>query len=231
MHGQARILDRDLGAGPEHARQQPQGLGRAAAHEHRGLVGHDPPNAPQVPGDRPPQLGRPTRIGVSEGAVRGLSQDRPLRAQPGAAGKRGEVGVAGEEVVAERVCDGRGRRRRRADGAGGDEGPGAGPRRQVPLGEQLGVGVDDQPARYAEVGRQLPRGRQPGVGRQATLADRPPELLLELGPQGPRRPRSSRRSRSPPELVPIKTSRLVLYGDHRQHIVGSTSTPTRKELP
>ncbi len=209
---QPGILDRHLGAGSEHVRQQRDRLHRPAADQHGPLVGHDPADAPQVPGQRAPQLEGAARVGVAEGAVRGLAQHRPLGAQPRPPGEAGEVGVAGEEVVVQGVRLARRGRGGGADRPGGDEGPGSGPRGQVALGQQLGVGVHHQPSRDAEVrGQRAGRG-QPRVGGQAPVADRPPQLLLELGPQRPRRaPVEPQQQVPPPELVPIKTSKLVLY--------------------
>ena len=72
----------------------------APRRSHGALVGDDPADAPQVPGERAAQLERPARVGVAEGAVGRLAQHRPLGAQPRPPGEARQVGVAGEEVEA-----------------------------------------------------------------------------------------------------------------------------------
>ena len=58
--------------------------------------------------------------------------------------------------------------------------PGALAQAQVALGGELGVCVDDDPARDAKLAGEIARRRHARAGVQGALADRPPQLTLDL---------------------------------------------------
>ena len=184
VHGQSRVLDRHRAPGQRRG-DQPEGLGRPRADHDRLRVGRHAPHATQMPGQRAAQRGRTTRVRVAELPVGSLTQALPQRPQPCPAGKARQVGVTGEEVEPRRPPPllGRGtlRCRRRAR----HEGARTRTRAQVPLGQQLRVGVDHEPPGHAQVGGQSPRGGQPAVRRQASAPNRVAKTVLELRPQRP----------------------------------------------
>ena len=65
----------------------------------------------------------------------------------------------------------------------GDPRPGTLPDDQVALGGELGVGVDGDAARHAELAREVARRGDQGAGVQRAVADRPAQAVLDLGAQ------------------------------------------------
>jgi hypothetical protein len=65
--------------------------------------------------------------------------------------------------------------------------PGALAQREIALRRELGVGVDGNPPRHAQLAGQVAGGRHARPGSQRALADRPPELVLDLRAQRPGR--------------------------------------------
>jgi len=54
---------------------------------------------------------------------------------------------------------------------------------QEPFGDQLAVRVDDKPSRHAEVRREHPRRRHPGVRRELAGADGGAQPVAQLAVQ------------------------------------------------
>ena len=122
------------------------------------------------------------RVAVAEVGVGDRRQRLPQRAQPGGARERRDVRHAGPEVEARapgrlvRV------RLRRARGRGVGHARARALRQvQVALGRELGVGVDDDAPRDAELAGEVARRRHPRAGSQRPVADRAPHAVLDLG--------------------------------------------------
>jgi len=79
-----------------------------------------------------------------------------------------EIGIAGEEVEARGAGSRLLRRKAARGGRLGHVGAPARPRHEIALGQQLGVGVHDEPPRDAEVRGQRARGGQAGSRGQPT---------------------------------------------------------------
>ena len=172
----ARILDADpaCAAGPQHARDERERLGDAAAHHDplgRRLHAADPA---EVGGERGAQPRVPGGIRVAEVGVGRLAQRPPRGPRPGQAREQRQVGRAGAQVEA----------RERGVARDGVRGRGDRPRRhprrrarphgEVPLGGELAVRLDHHAARDAELRGQRPARRQPSpaASRPARTASR-----------------------------------------------------------
>ena len=132
------------------------------------------------------QRGHPARVGVAERRVRDVVQDGARGPQPLRAREAGEVADAGEEVVGAWPAGRPGGPRGHGGGRLRDDGARPVPRGQEALGDELLVGLDDEPARDAEVARERPRGRQPRADGQPPVPDGRAQPGLELRPQRPR---------------------------------------------
>jgi len=62
---------------------------------------------------------------------------------------------------------------------------GALPKAQIALGGQLGIGVNHDSPRNAELARQITCGRHPCTWSQGAISDRPPKLVLDLRSECP----------------------------------------------
>ena len=109
----------------------------------------------------------------------------------GTLGRKSKRGAAGERS---------GGRGRVAAGGGrvGDARPRALAQAQVALGGELAVGVDDDAAGDAELAREVAGRRHARAGLQRAVADRAPELVLDLraerGAGRPATPRAAARA-------------------------------------
>jgi hypothetical protein len=207
------VLDRDprrpAEQRPQRHREQAEGmLGPGGDHDAPAL-GHHAARAAQVDGELGAERGIAARVGVAECAVGHAAQGLACASQPVRPREAGQVGGAGEEVVAQA---GRARCRpglgRRAPGVavGAHVGARAGAGLEVALGPQLLVGLDHEPPRDPEVVRQHARGGQARVGCEASGADPLAQAGLELGAQ--------RRAPVAPELDQDLRANGPLFG-HR----------------
>jgi hypothetical protein len=199
VQGQARVLDGDRPGAPRAAvAQGGDDLGDALGEPrgHDDLVGRrdDAPRPAEVAGERVPQGRQAARVAVAEGVVRGGVEHGPQRRLPLLAGEAGtQVEQAGQQVdphVGGHVVDDRRQHRRQhgrlgprrgAPGHRRDDRGGARAGRQVALGHQLGIGVDDRAAGDAQLVGERPRGRHRRPGGQAPVDDRLAQRLLQLG--------------------------------------------------
>ena len=180
-----RVLDgQGDGARPgQGADGQVHALGDAV-HHHQ-LLGGDVggPHPAEVGGQLRPELGDAAGVGVAQRLVRQLGQDLAHRRQPGPARERGQVRRANGQVVGQ--APGRRRRRRGAVGGrrrrhGRDPGARALAGHEEALGDELLVGLDDDPAAGPQVAGELAAGRQPDPGGQPSRADGRPQLGRDL---------------------------------------------------
>lgn len=152
-------------------------------HDPRRISAHTSGPA-EVDGQRLAQLARAAGVAVAEVGVGGVSPRPATGGQPRGAGKRGEVGTAGTEVIAPRARS-VGRHGVGRDGCVRTIGDGR-PRTlsggEPSLRGELGVDVHHRVASEAEVSGQVPRRRKAGAGRQATIGNCLPEAVLK----GPR---------------------------------------------
>ncbi len=183
VHVPARVLHRDrLHALPvQPAAEDREALHEARADEHVLRVGGRAAHASQVVGERFAQRRHAARVAVADRVERRLPERAAQRAQPAVAGKAGEVGKPGVEVVGKaRQQRARGRPRDGRARGPGDAHGGALARLQVALGAQLTVGLGDDAARDAQLRRKPARGWQPRAGGQATAADVLAKRALQL---------------------------------------------------
>ncbi len=185
MDEEARVLDGDpsRAAGVQRAADERDPLCQAARDKRPLSAGGDTAGAPEVARERDPQLRCADRICVPERRVGHVPHDGAQRAQPCRAREACEVRHAGVEVLRQRAREPGGRWHLRGPGRCGDERPGAAPRRQVALGRQLRVGLDDDAAGDAQLAGELARGRQARAGRKPPRARGIAQLALELGVQ------------------------------------------------
>ena len=110
---------------------------------------------------------------------------------------------------------------------------------QVALGLELGVAVDDQPPRHAELAGQLARRRQPLADAEPAGADGVAELGLELGAErlgrscGPVRragPGPNRSTRWPRKWT-LPVDRSPSYRGHQQHAPAAPRARPRHDEP
>ena len=143
-----------------------------------------------VGGDNLSQVPRTGRVLVTQ--LGGRQGPRRLRHRPTPVGQRhrAEIGDAVLEVDlgrSGRRGRGRGDAERSPGRPGlrqsGRPGPGADRGLDVSLGQQLLVGIDDRAAGHAEQRGQSSSRRQALAGAQPSIADRRPQLVLELNPE------------------------------------------------
>jgi hypothetical protein len=129
-----------------------------------------------------------TQVEVAEPIARSLVHHPPDGLHPCLAGELRDVRTTVAEVDPERIEAGGHRRTRpswlrcvlRRAQAAGDAGSAARAARQVALGDELLVGLDDHPSGQAQLVREGAGRGERRAGRQATRSDRAPELQLEL---------------------------------------------------
>ena len=240
MHG---LLDGDAdhavaGQRPQH---QPEALGEPGHDDDVVGVGDRAADPPQVGGDHLAQRLDAAVVAVAGGGDRGLPRRLAQRPQPVAHREAAEIGDPVLEVDVEPPVGGRragapvrsaampdATLRRRSAAAG-----------QVALGLELGVAVDDEPPRHAELGGQLARRRQPLADAEPAVADGVAQLGLELGAEGlGRSVRSSPTSRSGPNRSTrwprkwtLPVDRSSSYRGPRQHDASSTTARPRHDEP
>ena len=183
LHGSSTAMRRRPRAG-QGAPAQRDPLGHTRRDHHAGRVARDAAHAPEVGGQRPPQLRCAARVAVVEAGGGRVAQRPAERGEPARAGEERDVGRARAEVEARGALRGwdRGgveRRQRRV----GDPRRRALARRQVALGHELLVGLDHHAAGDAEIARQGPRGRELVARREPAAAHGRAQLVLELPPQ------------------------------------------------
>lgn len=79
-----------------------------------------------------------------------------------------------------RSCSGKSDRHALLRQGCGNEGSGANPALEVPLGKQLGIGAQDRKPRDAELGGKLPAGRDALAGTQFAAQDRSAKSVVDL---------------------------------------------------
>ena len=216
MLHRTRVLESDAvdAVRGKDAQRHVQPVPKTGADDHSISVNARPANPAQVRGDHLPQTHVPGAQLVAEIPDRrgaGADAERP---RPVAHRERGHVRDAVLEV--HRVAPGCGRPDRVAarrllgyrHRAVRHLGPRPHPWREIPLGLQLRITVDDDPPRDTELLGQHPARRQPLAVHQPALADGVAQLLLDL-----------------------RTERLrAATIDREQHIRAQTP-PTDRHLP
>ncbi len=185
----ARVLDGDpsRSVGPQDLGHKAEGLGEPVADDDPLGVGGGAAHAVEIRRQRVPELRGAAVVEVAEAVARRLVEDPPQGPEPGLPGELGDVGSTVEEVDPRRRRhhpDDRGRRdvgHRRADPRRA-----ARTARQVALGDELLVGLDDDAARDAELVGQGTGRRQGRRRRQSARPDRLAQAMLELAMEGPR---------------------------------------------
>jgi hypothetical protein len=193
----AGILEGDSADSPvgQRTQQQAQTLCEASTDDDLPRADVGCPDPPEIAGQHRPQLRGSGRVAVADRRRRRLPQRLPLSPKPIGAREAGQIRQAGHEVHLEpRRCPRETRRQggqgwpggRRSGNGRGDPGRRADLALQIPLTVQLLVALGNQPSGHAECTSQLPARRQPLPRLQPATADRLPQPLLQLGPQGSR---------------------------------------------
>jgi hypothetical protein len=186
----------------ERLADEPEGMGVPGADEHAVGPGHHAPGTAEVVRQRLPEIVVSGRVAVAEREVgRGLHH-LPGGGEPLAARERRQVRHPGAQIRRRR----RGGGGRRRCGCGGRRGgpvghpdPRAGPGRQVPLGDQLVIGLGDGAARDAQVTGEHPGG---GQGRPRHAPHRHGRRPHDLPP----RPARRNTARHPGDGAPVATA-------------------------
>ncbi len=153
-----RVLQRQpfRARGGQHVDEQRHALRVAGADHHVIRFGHGAANPVQVAGQRRAQLRHAAPGQVAEHLVRGVSERTADGPQPRGPGEAGHVGAAVTEVDGRLGLARRTQRRGRRSRSGRHLRVPARTAAQVPLGGQLLVGLDHDPAGDAEVGWPAP---------------------------------------------------------------------------
>jgi len=106
MRLERRVLDGDArtAAPGEHARDEPQRLSRAGAHDDLVGIGRDASHPRQVRGERLAQHARPVRVRVGQRAIGHLAHDVHRQPRPCSAREGREIRPAREEVELRRIA-------------------------------------------------------------------------------------------------------------------------------
>ena len=180
--GVRRVLDGDpaRAGGTHRARGQREPLGEPRADHDVGRIRAGATRTVEVCGERDAQLRDAVAVEVGEPLAGGVREHATEAAQPGGPRELGDVRAAGAEVE----LDGRGLEDRAVDlgdrCVAGDARRAARRAGEVALGGQLRVGLDDDAARHAQLGGERAGRGEGGRGRQAAVADRLAERLLQL---------------------------------------------------
>ncbi len=186
--GVAGVLDPDPpgAAATERVGDNAQALREPVAHDDVARIRYDMTHTAGVFGQRCAQLGRALGIAVAQVSGAERVQHPSHRAGEGRPRKEPQIGEARSEVEPDRrrvgcdrlsVVDRRWR--------GGDEGARAPVAGQEAFRDELVVGLDDDPARYAEIAGKRPCRGQGSAAAQATRAHRLAQPTLDLEVQRP----------------------------------------------
>jgi hypothetical protein len=183
---EARLLDDNAPrpAAAQHGAEHRDRLRDAAGDDDALGLGDDAAGTPEVRGERVAQRRRALPRAVAEIDVGRGGEGAARGGQPGSPRERAAIGRLGPEVEARgRQASRRRRRRRLPRGHARDARRGAPARHEEALGDELAVGLDDHPARHAQLGGQRARRRQRRPRVQPPRAHAVAELLLELDAQ------------------------------------------------
>ena len=172
-HGARAAVGEDLDHEAERLREP-------GGHDDVGRVGARAAHAIEVGGQGRPELRDAAALEVAQPVVRRLRERVADGAKPDRAGELADVGTARAEVEGERSRGDRGHVRGREATAGGDSGGTSRAAREIPLGDELLVGLDDDAARRAELFGEGSRRRQRRPGAEAAAPDGVAEAVLEL---------------------------------------------------